>query len=423
MYERILISGASIAGPALAFWLARYGFRPTVVELAPRLREGGNGVDVRAQAVEVAERMGIMPRIRAAAADVIGMSFVNAADRSVARIDMQAIQRKQAGGEVEIMRGDLAAILYDVTKNDVEYVLGDSIRTLEQADDGVMVCFERGPSRRFDLVIGADGVHSTVRHLTFGPESQFIRYMGHYFAFANADPALGEDRWVTAYNEPGKMAGVYRSGNHAGAKANFIFRRREPLSYDHRDMEQQKRLLSEAFAGVPWQVPELLAGALADPDFYFDALSQVRMPSWSSGRVALVGDAAYCASPVSGAGAMLALTGAYRLAGELSAAAGDHRAAFRRYEEGHRKIVERMQQVGPNVRLVVPKNRIGVWARNTITRSPLLESMAGMERIVSPGRIAPLPDFEAGSPVLAVKGPGPASPQASPSRYRCGSRA
>jgi 2-polyprenyl-6-methoxyphenol hydroxylase-like FAD-dependent oxidoreductase len=202
---------------------------------------------------------------------------------------------------------------------------------------------------------------------------------------------LGEDRWVTLYNEPGKVAGVYRSGNHAGAKAMFGFGRREPLTYDHRDIEQQKRLLSEAFAGVPWRVPELLTGALADPDFYFYALSQVRMPSWSSGRVALVGDAAHCASPMAGAGAMLCLIGAYRLAGELSAAAGDHRVAFRRYEEGHREMVERSQsQLFTG--LVVPKSRAGIWTRNTMARLPLLGAMAGLERRLQP-KTEPLPDY------------------------------
>jgi hypothetical protein len=241
-----------------------------VVERAPARRAGGNGVDVRGQAIELAERM-------------------------------QAIQRKYGSGEVEIMRGDLASILYDATRADVEYVFDESIRAIEQQDDGVTVAFERGPTRRFDLVVGADGIHSVVRGLAFGPESQFVHHLGHYAVFADADPALGADRFMTLYNLPGRMAGIYRSGNHTGAKAYFLFRRPEPEPFDHRDVEQQKRRLSDAFADVSsWRVPQLLAGALADPDFYFDALSQVRMPSWSAGRVALVGDAAHCSSPVTG---------------------------------------------------------------------------------------------------------------------------
>lgn len=398
MNERILISGSSIAGPTLAFWLAKYGFRPTVVERAPGIRAGGNGVDVRGQAVEVTERMGILPGIRAAAADVIGTSFVNGANRRVAHIDLQAIQRKYGSGEVEIMRGDLSAILYDATKRDVEYIFDDSIRTLDQDDDGVTVAFERGATRRFDLVAGADGLHSAVRRLAFGPESQFTRYLGYCGAFAEADPALGADRWMTLYNLPGKAAGIYRSGNHSGAKAYFGFR--QPSlpslpslpSYDYRDIEQQKQLLSDAFAGVSsWRVPQLLAGALSDPDFYFDSLSQVRMPSWSSGRITLVGDAAHCASPVSGSGAMLGLIGAYRLAGELAAADGDHHVAFRRYEEGHRPLVERSQS-NLFIGMVAPKSRVGIWGRNTMARLPLVAVMAGLERRLQP-KTEPLPDY------------------------------
>jgi 2-polyprenyl-6-methoxyphenol hydroxylase-like FAD-dependent oxidoreductase len=392
MNERILISGASIAGPTVAFWLARHGFQPTVVERAPGLRTGGNGVDVRGQAVEVAERMGIMPRIRAAATDVIGTSFVDSTNRSVARIDMQAIQRKYRSGEVEILRGDLAAILHEATNDDVEYVFDDSIRTLQQDNHGMTVTFERGATRRFELVIGADGLHSVVRRLVFGPEEQFLRYLRHYFAFATADPALGADRWMTIYNLPGKMAGVYRSGNHPGAKAYLMFRQPEPLTYDHHDIQQQRRLLRDAYAGVSsWHVPQLLAGVLADPEFYFDSLSQVRMPSWSSGRVTLVGDAAHCASPVCGCGAMLGMIGAYRLAGELSAAQGDHPAAFRRYEEGHRPLIERSQS-NLFTGLVAPKSRAGIWARNTMARLPLISALAGLERRLQP-RTEPLPDY------------------------------
>ncbi len=305
---------------------------------------------------------------------------------------MQAIQRKYGSGEVEIMRGDLVAILHEATKDDVDYVFDDSISALKQDDDGVTVTFERSATRRFDLVIGADGVHSAVRRLVFGPEERFLRYLQHYFAFAAADPALGADRWMTIYNLPGKMAGVYRSGHHTGAKAYLMFRQPQPLAYDHRDIEQHKRLLGEAYTGVSsWHVPQVLSGALADPELYFDSLSQVHMPSWSSGRVTLIGDAAHCASPVSGSGAMLGMVGAYRLAGELSTAQGDHVAAFARYEEGHRPLVKRMQS---NLfsGIVVPKRRARIWARDTMARLPLASAMAGLERRLQP-KTEPLPDY------------------------------
>jgi len=381
MNERILISGASIAGQTLAYWLARHGLRPTVIERAPGLRSGGQGVDIRDEALSIVDRMGLLPQIRDVAADVAGMRFVDAGDRTKSRVDMESIRRKQNSDEIEIMRGELVRLLHDATKNDVEYVYGDSIRELRQDGGGVTVSFERGATRRFDLVIGADGLHSTVRRLAFGPESQFLRYMDHYFAFANADAALGDDRTVTMFNTPGRMAGIYRSGTHAQAKAYFIFRRAEPLSYDFRDVDEHKRLLTEEFGDQrAWRVPQLLAGALADPDLYFDALSQVRMDNWATGRVALVGDAAYCASPASGAGAELAIVGAYRLAEELAASPTDHEAALRRYEQGHRPLVVRKQQIGPNLRLMVPKSRLGMWVRNTVTRLPLMEAMAGLER-------------------------------------------
>ena len=378
---RVLISGASIAGLTVAHWLARYGFEPTVVERAPGLRAGGNGVDVRGHATDVVERMGIMPRVQAAATDVIGMKFVDAADRPTAHIDTRAL------GTVEIMRGDLVGLLHEVT--DVEYLFGDSIRHLDQDDNGVTVSFDHADPRRFDLVIGADGLHSTVRRLAFGPESRFLRFKDHHFAFATADAALGEDRWVTMYNVPGKMAGIYRSGRRA--QAYFVFRS-GVLAYDHRDVAQHKRLVSEVFAGESsWHVEELLAAALADPEFYFDALSQVQMPSWSSGRVALVGDAAYCASPASGAGAELALVGAYRLAGALASAGGDHRIAFGRYQDDHRALVRARQRIGPNVRLMVPRTVAGRRVRDGFARLPLMRALGAMERLTRTRKPLALP--------------------------------
>jgi 2-polyprenyl-6-methoxyphenol hydroxylase-like FAD-dependent oxidoreductase len=387
MNERILISGASIAGLTLAHWLTRYGFRPVVVERAAELRTGGNGVDVRGQASEVAERMGIMPRVRALTADVLGIKFVDAADRAVARVDMRTLDPSS----VEIMRGDLVALLREVT--DVEILFGDSIRGLEQDDDGVTVAFEKAPARRFDLVAGADGMHSHVRRLAFGPEDEFVRHKDHYFAFANADAALGEDRWVTMFNTPGRMAGIYRSGNHAQAKAYLAFRS-APLNYDHRDPSVHKRLVSDAFRDqTSWRTRELLDSALADPDFYFDACAQVQMTSWSAGRVVLTGDAAWCPSPVAGAGASLALVGAYSLAGELAAAGGDYRSAFNRYDAALRPLVAARQQIGPNIRLMVPRTEIGRRVRNTLVRLPLLKAASAMEGRAQRRNARPLTEY------------------------------
>lgn len=372
MNESILISGASIAGLTLASWLARYGFEPTVVERAPGPRAGGNGVDIRGHAVTVAERMGIMAGIRAAAASVRGMKFVDANDRAMARVNIDD------PGAVEIMRGDLVALLRQTA--DVEYLFGDWIQQLDQDEHGVTVTFAHAPARRYGLVVGADGLHSAVRRLAFGPEERFVRYRGLYFAFADASASLAEDCWVTMYNTPGKMAGIYRSGNHPQAKAYFAVRS-APLAFDHRDVAQHKRLLRDSFGNdASWHIRDLLAVALADPEFYFDALSQVRMNHWSTGRVALTGDAAWCASPAAGAGAELAMTGAYRLAGELAAADGDHRAAFPRYDASHRALVDSKHQIGPNVRMMIPRSATGIRLRNGIARSPLLRVMAAAER-------------------------------------------
>jgi len=385
--ERILISGASIAGLTLAHWLARHGFRPTVVERAAALRTGGNGVDVRGQAGEVAERMGIMPQVRALTADVLGIKFVDAADRAVARVDMRTLDPSS----VEIMRGDLVALLREVT--DAEILFGDSIRGLEQDDDGVTVTFQKSPTRRFDLVAGADGMHSHVRRLAFGAEGEFVRHRDHYFAFANADAALGEDRWVTMFSTPGRMAGIYRSGNHAQAKAYFAFRS-APLDYDHRDPSVHKRLVSDVFGDqTSWRTRELLDSALADPGFYFDACAQVHMTSWSAGRVVLVGDAAWCPSPASGAGAELALVGAYHLAGELAAAGGDHQAAFTRYAAALRPLVAAKQKIGPNLRLMVPRTEVGLRVRNTLARLPLLKAASAIERQVQARNARPLAEY------------------------------
>lgn len=364
----ILIVGASIAGPATAFWLNRAGFDVTVVEQAPELRQGGNGVDIRGEALAVIERMGLSAGVRARALVNRGLRFVDHHDRQRARIATDNLERMVGSEDIEITRGDLAHLLHEATASDVDYIFGDTVTTLTPETTGVDVTFARTAPRRFDLVVGADGIHSSVRRLAFGPEQNFRVFKQHYYAVASTGLHVGEQHWTTFYNEPGRSAAVYRGAPGTGL-INFIFHADRAIDYDYRDTEQQRRLLREAFRDLRWHVPALLDAADAAPDFYFDSLDQITMPAWSTGRIVLVGDAAYCASPASGAGALLALTGAYRLAGELASGNSPHQA-LARYEAAQRPLVS-SKQGHLFTYLTVPRTRFGICARNLLVSSPL----------------------------------------------------
>ena len=365
----IIISGGGIAGPALAYWLRRYGFHPTVVERAPGPRSGGHAVDLRGAAREVVDRMGILDDIRRAHTGTRGLAYVDVANRRLA--SMSADLLGDSGGaiaELEILRGDLVDILYQATRDDVEYLFDDAITELAQGDDGVNVTFQRGQPRRFDLVVGADGLHSGVRALAFGPESAFVRHLGAYVASFTTSNHLDLDGWELLYSVPGKTAGIYPMAQGTRTTALFFFAS-SPLVYDRRDPGQQKQLLAEAFAGQGWEVPRLLAAMWQAPDFYFDSVSQVRLDRWSAGRVALVGDAAYGPSPMAGVGTSLALVGAYVLAGELAAAAGDHHAAFAAYEGELREYVRKGQGLAKgNAVGLLPRSPNQIRMRNLFIR-------------------------------------------------------
>lgn len=368
MNRDILISGASIAGPALAHWLGHHGFTPTVVEQAPALRESGYAVDVRGAAVEAIERMGVLADIRAARTGSRGMSYVDSANEPKASMGAELLGGSGVVAELEVMRGDLTRILYAATKDNAEYIFGDSITAISQEGEGVRISFERGDPRTFDLVLGADGLHSNVRALAFGDESRFIRDLGYYVAIFTTANHLNLDHWELFYNTPGKLAGMYSARDNTEAKAIFYFAS-PPLHYDRRDSGQQRKLVAEAFVGEGWEVPRLLDAMREAPDFYFDSVSQIHMDSWSNGRAALLGDAAYCPSPLSGQGTSLALVGAYVLAGELKAADGDYRAAFARYEQQLRGYVERNQKLAKgNAIAFVPRTRAQIWFRNLNVR-------------------------------------------------------
>ncbi|MFE9579188.1 FAD-dependent monooxygenase [Nocardia sp. NPDC006044] len=344
----VLISGASIAGPTLAFWLNRYGFAVTIVERAPALRDGGQAIDVLGAGTEVIRKMGLLRQVHEFSTGKRGTSYVDATGKARASMSSEVFNGVGAGGDCEIQRGDLARVLYEATRDDAGYLFGDSIIGLTEDEKGVHVTFSHAEPRTFDLVIGADGVHSHTRRLVFGPESDYLRHMGYYISIYTTPNLLALDHWEQDYNLPGKIAGSYSARENNRAKAVFAFES-EPIDYDYRNVEQQKRIVADTFAGAGWQVPRLLEHLTAADDFYFDAMAQIHMDDWSKGRVALVGDAGYCAAPLSGQGTNLALVGAYVLAGELAAARGDHTVAFPRYRKELLPLVNACQAFAEGV--------------------------------------------------------------------------
>ncbi|MGW4520250.1 FAD-dependent monooxygenase [Amycolatopsis sp. NPDC004378] len=342
---KVLVAGASIAGPALAHWLHRRGAEVTVVERAPGLRPGGQAVDARGVAREVIRRMGLDAAVRAARTETAGAHVVDAEGRI-----LETFSAEDDGGdgyiaEIEILRGDLSRVLYDDTREGVEYVFDDRIAELTQDEDGVDVVFASGGRRRFDLVVGADGLHSSLRAMVFGPRERFVRHLGSVLAFYSVPNEFGLERWMLDHQEGGRSAGLRPLPDATRAMAMLSFSAAE-FDVDHRDIEAQKRLLRERMAGFGWLTPRILAHLDDTPDFYLDQIAQVVLDRWSDGRVALLGDAAFSSSPLSGGGTGLALVGAYLLAGELAATGWDPKAGFTGYEQRMRSYVEANQEIG-----------------------------------------------------------------------------
>lgn len=340
----ILVSGASIAGPAIAFWLSRQGARVTVVEKAPALREGGFAVDFRGPVHRaVLTRMGIWDELHRIQTDMGRQTIVDA--DGTERVDLPA---HLMSGDVEVFRGDLSRLLYERTKDSVEYVFGDSIASIAQTPSGVDVTFDRGAPRTVDLVIGADGLHSNTRRLVFGDESRYLRFLGYYVAGFDMPNHLGLDRTARLYTEPGRTAMINNyDGDPERAGAAVVFSSEE-LSYDRKDIAEQKRIVAEKLSGLAWPHVEQMREALerAD-DLYFDAFAQIHVDRLSKGRVILLGDAGHGAT-MGGIGTGTALVSAYVLAGELVAAGGDHRTAFAAFEAEITKYAKGCQKTSGN---------------------------------------------------------------------------
>lgn len=366
--REVLISGAGVAGPALAFWLNRYGFAVTVVEKAGALRDGGYPIDVRGTALEVVRRMGILPRLQDAHIDLRRLTFLDGDGSEVASVNPHTVTGGVEGRDLEVRRGDLTGALYTAVRDDVEFLFNDSIDTLDQSGHGVDVTFRGGSRRTFDMVFGADGLHSRTREFLFGPEEQFHRYLGYCFAVFTMRNTLGLSHETMMWNAPGRAAALYAVGDDDEVHAFLNFAHAKPPFEAFRNPEAQRDLLAAVFADAGWEVPGMLAALRDADDLFFDVVSQIRMPRWSSGRVALVGDAAYAPSFLTGQGTSLALVGAYMLAGSL--ADRDHAAGFAAYEHTTREFVTvNQEQVGEGEATLFPTTAQALEQRNDMLRN------------------------------------------------------
>lgn len=370
MTRSVLISGGGIAGPSLAYWLSRSGYAVTVVERAPALRTSGAApVDFRGDQLALLARMGVLDEIRANETGMGDQVVIDADGRR-----LSAFPSALFSGDVEIERGDLARILYRHTEHDAEYVFGDHLTGLAETADGVEVTFARGPARRFDLVVGADGLHSAVRRLAFGADELFRHDLDLCVAGYSMPNVFDIDHSGLIYNEPGRLVMVTSGRDGALASVGLMFAG-PPPDYHRHDPDDQKRLVAEHFAEVGWRTPTLLTALWDAPELYFDIISQIRLDRWSAGRVVLLGDAAWCAGP-GGNGTGHAMLGAYTLAGELALAGGDYRVAYDRYQRIMRPPVTKSQKTAAGAgRFLTPATDRKIRGRNRLFRilsSPVL---------------------------------------------------
>lgn len=366
--KNILISGAGIAGTALAFWLKRFGFNPTIVEQAPKLRQGGYAIDFWGAGFDVAERMGIVSELDKADLGITEVSLVDENGKRKGGLNYLKLKELMKGRAFTLLRSDLAKVIYNRLDKDIQIIFGDTIDKIEAHSDEITVSFHNGSTRNFDLVIGADGLHSNVRNLVFGGEMQFEKYYGYYTSSYTIEDSIYDGKAFQTYNVPGKQAAVY-STNEGKTTTFFIFTSPQKLPYLHQDIDAQKQILRNEFENAGWKCADLLSKIDTAPDFYFDVVSQIQMDYWSKDRVTLVGDACYCPSLLSGQGSTLAMVGSYILAGELKEANGNYKVAFAEYENIFKPFIEDKQRIAKGfAKSFVPKSKLGIWIRNVVVR-------------------------------------------------------
>jgi 2-polyprenyl-6-methoxyphenol hydroxylase-like FAD-dependent oxidoreductase len=364
---RILVSGAGIAGPCVAYWLERYGFTPTLVERAPGLRTGGYVIDFWGAGFDVADRMGIVPELMQQGYRVREVRQVDRGGKRVAGFAVNVFDRMTHGRFISVPRSALAASIYGALGDGVETIFDDSIAAIEDRAYEVRVQFERSPPRSFDLVIGADGLHSQVRQLVFGEQDRFERYLGLKVAAFRAPGYRPRDELVyVLHPELGQQVGRFTM---RGNETLFLFTFADPDPTLPSDLPGQKALVRDRFSGTGWEIPAILEALERTDSLYLDRVSQIHMDRWTRNRVALVGDAAFCVSLLAGQGSALAMVAAYVLAGELKRANGDHAAAFARYQERLDAYIKGKQAAAVRFSsFFAPRTRFGIFLRTQVMK-------------------------------------------------------
>jgi 2-polyprenyl-6-methoxyphenol hydroxylase-like FAD-dependent oxidoreductase len=366
---KIAISGAGVAGPSLAYWLHRTGHDPTLIELAPEFRTGGYLIDFWGVGYRVAQLMGIEHTIRDLGYQVQSLQSVGSDGQVRSSLGVGAFRRAAGGKLTSLPRGDLAATIYDTVKDDVETIFGQGITAIDEHPDGVCLSFANAKSRDFDLVIGADGLHSNVRRLVYGPsiaaESDSEHFLGCIVAACVVEGYRPRDELVyKTHSEPGRSVARF---SLRGDRTMFLFIFRSKQAAVPDEPAARKDLLRQVYDKTGWECPQILAALDDADDLYFDVMSQIHLQNWSRGRTALVGDAAACVSLLAGEGTGLAMCEAYVLAGELLCAQGDYRQAFEAYEARLRRFVEGKQAAATKLLPVfATRTRPGIWFRDLV---------------------------------------------------------
>jgi 2-polyprenyl-6-methoxyphenol hydroxylase-like FAD-dependent oxidoreductase len=364
--KKVLVSGASFAGLSTAYWMNKLGYKVTVVEIANELRKGGTPVDIRENTVDIVKNMEIFEQIESNRLNMEVMEFKNSDDVTEGSIPMKKEGEDAVDDECEIERDILLNILFNTIKHEVEFIFNNSITAISETKDGIQVAFKNGPERSFDLLFGCDGLHSTVRKIWFGEEDEYSHFLNQYFSISIVNKLLIKPNTSQMYNEPDKAIMLNAYNNKTDIV--FCFYSEKEIPYDYRNEQQQRELILHQFAGQSWRTPELLEEVKNTKTFYFDKLSQIKMPSWTKGRVALVGDAGYCASPAAGMGGSLAINGAAALADAMQKHNGNFELAFQDYNTNLRPFIEEVQAnaVRFGLEVMVPRTEEAIRKRNAL---------------------------------------------------------